>query len=178
MASASNPDNNEAEFGNFATIMQSPGNLGKINTRANFKSMIVNNTELEKHSRMINVDGVSAELDKFKISASYARIMLEHEIEGEMEEIKEKNDMYSLVASQLLSAIGMLQMINFVLIGYNIGAPYTNVVCGIAFAIYPIQVILYLVVHWSRYQATWKKKLLKTLGYLSDRRRNSIHKEG
>ena len=62
MASASNPDNNEAEFGNFATIMQSPGNLGKINTRANFKSMIVNNTELEKHSRMINVDGVSAEL--------------------------------------------------------------------------------------------------------------------
>jgi len=119
---------------------------------------------LEQHCHILNVEGISKELREFRVSPSYAKILLQHDIEKETGQIKEKNDFINIVAFQLQAGLVVLQFINYILDGYGVESIWRGVVCIIAFIIYPVQIILSLIAYWSKFQAMWKKTLLITLG--------------
>ncbi len=122
---------------------------------------------IEQHCHILNVEGIANELREYRVAPHFARILLQHDIDKEVEAINEKNGFINIVAFQVGLALVILQFINYILDAYQVEQIWRGIVCIIAFVLYPVQIILSLLTHYSRFQGTWKRTLLNTLASLS-----------
>jgi hypothetical protein len=136
-----------------------------INTKSNFERLLLD-ANLEQYSRLFNVDGVSRILNDYAICPIYVQTILSHDIQRSDKITKNKNDFYVMIIGFIRAILSFLQFVYFILNGYDLKQPWSDIACCLAFALVPVEMfIAKLIYGWSS-EEDWRRELLGILGVI------------
>lgn len=134
------------------------------NTKSNF-DRLMDEKELEQHSRTSSVSGVKKVLVEYNISPSYVRLMLIHHIKEEKKVIEGRNNILNTIGDFLKTFLLTLPFA-IPLIENNTLSVWINVVSALGFILGIIKLITSFVVYYYTSDQDWKENLISILEFL------------